>query len=268
MECCVKLRKQFLQLFVLILMIVLVKCEQEDVKVIINEMPESMKYVAIGKSIEALQQSNDYYNISSNLVKDFNTLYGPQWFCLVGLTGFIESLSHIDSTPNTLLWFTYNNLQVILFKLITINAQLKQGDIIENAKKLNVSDIQVIYNELNDEMKSAAILSALEAFKGNNNFKDISGHMAATFNDKYGKQWFCVIGNVYGDSVHETNFIRGNYIRFNVGEANVLLFKAKLEGMTVILFVDARTHVMQYIHFNIKVDHFSIIILSSNNFIQ
>jgi hypothetical protein len=102
---------------------------QESKFVIINsEMSESMKRHALGTAMVAFEEPGIPVNskksdIAIKLSTEFDEQYGKHWFCLVGPPGFV---SHFDYVEGTLLWFSYKDIQVIMFRM----AKQSQSDII------------------------------------------------------------------------------------------------------------------------------------------
>jgi len=108
-------KKLDLKQFVFIsLLFGVVFCEQNQLTIINNEMPESMKEFSIGTAFLTLSESKDQNVIADKLSNALNTKYGPQWFSLVGPIG---PISHLNTEPNTLLNFEYGKIQIFLFKL-------------------------------------------------------------------------------------------------------------------------------------------------------
>jgi hypothetical protein len=123
-------------------MLQIIKSEAESkFKIIVVNMSPSMEKHALGAALLAIESNLDPNKIATSIAEEFDQAYGYHWFCLVGPEGFV---SHIDAVNNTLIWFTYNTTQIILFKPI----QLTPLDIISEARRLDRLNINVVKNEM------------------------------------------------------------------------------------------------------------------------
>lgn len=102
-----------MSVFLLLILFIIIRVDAE-LKIIKQEMNEEMKYQALGLYVNEVLDHHNYTLITKAMVKLFNADYGPQWQCIVGPVGFE---TNINATSKTLLWFTYNSTQVILYKL-------------------------------------------------------------------------------------------------------------------------------------------------------
>ncbi len=90
-----------------------IECEVK-ISIIKNEMPLDMETQATGLVIDEVKRNQTLDSIALKLTQDFNQIYGPQWFCFIGHNSVG---SHFDPQPKTLLWFSYDTTNVILFKV-------------------------------------------------------------------------------------------------------------------------------------------------------
>ena len=72
------------------------------------------------------------------------------------------------------------------------------------------------------EMKNDALKVAAAAIEGNQEEKDISKHIKAHFDQKYGPTWHCIVGSDFRAFVtHESK----HFIFFYVGKLAICLYK-------------------------------------------
>jgi len=108
-------------------------CNENKLNIIQNEMTDDMKSFVFGAASTLFNIKNDLNSIANRLSQVLNEQYGNEWYCIVGATGLA---SHIPETmPNTLLWFSYNSTQVILFKPKSKNSDEKSFIEMINAAK-------------------------------------------------------------------------------------------------------------------------------------
>jgi len=206
--------------FCFYLLIALIVCTQSNAEtkfqIIASNVTESMKNLALGTALTAFETTTDPNLVATKLAEEFNEVYGHHWFCLIGPQGFV---SHFDATDNTLLWFTYNNIQIILFKPI----QSTPLDIISDARKLDRLNINIIKNEMDETMKENAILLTTLAVKSFNSFEKIATNITATFDKLYGQFWHCIVGPK--GSHAEVKYVNGFYISFTIDDLEILIYR-------------------------------------------
>jgi dynein light chain LC8-type len=73
------------------------------------------------------------------------------------------------------------------------------------------------------EMKSEALSVAAQAMEAHQMEKDVSKHIKAFFDKKYGPTWHCIVGSDFRAYVtHESK----HFIFFYVGKSAICLYKA------------------------------------------
>ncbi len=102
-----------------------IECEVK-ISIIKNEMPQDMETQATGIVIDEVKRNLTLDSIALKLTQDFNQIYGSQWFCFIGHNSVG---SHFDPQPKTLLWFTYDTTNVILFKVKQTHNMVRNKDI-------------------------------------------------------------------------------------------------------------------------------------------
>lgn len=75
--------------------------------------------------------------------------------------------------------------------------------------------------EIEEQMKSEAILYADNAMDKHSIEKDVATDLKKHFDAKYGGTWHCVVGGNYGSSItHQTKYL----LFFQLDQAHILLF--------------------------------------------
>lgn len=197
------------------------------------EMPESMKRHALGTAMVAFEEprdTRDDLDIAAKLSAEFDQEYGRHWFCMVGPPGFVSSFEYV---PKTLLWFSYGDIQVILFKL----SKLSPADIIREARRMEKSKVKIYDNEMSEAMKGHAIGTAMLAFQDFNSYKLISANISAVFNQMHGEQWQCIIGSEGFDA--HMDYVPGTYISFAFGECQIIMYQTLKQVHTCLTFFAA-----------------------------
>jgi tetrahydromethanopterin S-methyltransferase subunit B len=188
---------------------------ETKVKIHENEIPDEMKDHAIALAVEGFESNTDLNVIASKISNEFNTLYGNDWYCFIGPIG---TVSHFNAMPNTLLRFSSELTQVLLFKPSFVT----QKNLISNALR-NTTKLTVIKSEMNDEMQKKLLDITLTALKLFNNFESIAKNISDSLDATYGKYWNCFVGH---NGTHAyARYINETYISFIVGEIQFVLFQ-------------------------------------------
>jgi len=77
---------------------------------------------------------------------------------------------------------------------------------------------------MNEVMKTNAQVVSMIAIKTFNNFHQISQNISNSFNEKYGKQWNSIVGEIGIDTSVE--HIVGSLISFSVGEMQIVIYQS------------------------------------------
>ena len=93
-------------------------------------------------------------------------------------------------------------------------------------KKEKGDNIDVIDSKMDDGMKLYAIEIAREAYYYNKNEDGIASYIREKFDQKYNKFWQCIVGLSYTYNIWHN---KKEFIYFNLGQFNVLLFRHKAE---------------------------------------
>lgn len=95
-----------------------------------NEMSKNLANFAIGEAVMALEKNLNNNHMAKELTTSFQEEYGSHWMCFVGSE---TAVSHFDAAPNSTIWFTIQNYQIILFKPV----DRTETSSIKDAKKAN-----------------------------------------------------------------------------------------------------------------------------------
>ncbi|KAF7636659.1 Dynein light chain [Meloidogyne graminicola] len=107
-------------------------------------------------------------------------------------------------------------------ELNNTNLDLKLNKLIIDKKicKKNVTIIKSqISKELENEAKDYAVLGF---FKYNNNNTEIAKYIRDKFDNKYGKEWCCIVGQSFGAAFY---YKLNQFIVFDLDELRILLFR-------------------------------------------
>lgn len=191
-------------------------CDHYDYNVVIhvNELAdESMKNEAIDMSVTAVNNNTNLTIIAHKLVNNFNSKYGRMWICIISTSPLISAF---ESQTNTLLSFTYNSTQVVLFK----PKSLTPIDMMEEAKHF---DITITNSEMSIDMQNRIINTVSKAINNSNDFHKIAKNITDTFDDIYGKYWHCFVGPIGMNGY--VRYIEGTFVSLNIRQLQFVLFQ-------------------------------------------
>jgi hypothetical protein len=177
-------------------------------------MTDEMKDHAIALAVSEFGNNTDLDTIAKKISNEFNTLYGSDWYCFIGPT---DTVSHFNAMPNTLLRFSSELTQVLLFKPSVVS----QKDLISNA--LRNLKVNVTKSEMSVEMQEESLNVTLLALKLFDNYGSIAKNISDSLDAMYGKFWHCFVGHT--ETYAYVRYINGTYISFIVGEIQFILFQ-------------------------------------------
>lgn len=87
-----------------------------------NDLPSNL-YTTANETIRNVFNSLSTLSaLANDLVNKFDANFGAEWFCTLGHAGNQPQslVVKFEAAPKTLLWFTYKNIEVILFKPVQV----------------------------------------------------------------------------------------------------------------------------------------------------
>jgi hypothetical protein len=176
-----------------------------------------MKDHAIGITLVAINEKVNNTELAKRLRTGFNKEYGPEWVSLVG-----HNLTYdFKQSPNTVFWFSFGDLQILLFK----PGFKAENDFISDARKTNAV-LTVVKNEMTEAMKEHAIVISLISLKNHNDFKSISANISSSLELLYGHHWVSSIS--ISSSQITSGYIKNTFISMTVEEIQITIFQISI----------------------------------------
>jgi hypothetical protein len=207
----------FKNIILVFLLIQTVLSVDNNFKIIKNEMPEQMKDSVLGITLSAFIKLLNYNEMSRKITNEMTLLFGSHWICLIGPLGLV---SHFEAEPNSTIWFTHENTQIIIFK--PMDRSQSESISISSARKSNPK-IKLIKNEMNVSMKENSILVSLDAINSYDDFTTIAKNISETFQQLYGYKWNCFVSLTKID--HKIDYISNTLISLRIDTINIVLFQ-------------------------------------------
>jgi hypothetical protein len=201
----------------------------QDIQIHKNELSNDMEKYAIAEALLQLKDSDSNEMIAKNLANQMDIKFGKQWFSFVGMD-FNNSGFNIDHQKNTFFWFSYKQKHIILFK-----PQIDvKNNLVFDARKDNAK-VTVLYNDMEEKLKTAVINTTSIALKNFNTFQDISLNITKTLNSSLGSDWRVFIdfnGFASNQEVYKNISIAGSLILFRVEDIEFVIFRFLHNKMT------------------------------------
>jgi hypothetical protein len=86
-----------------------------DLEIFRNEVTNEIEEHVIGKTLLAMEALKTDQLVATNLTNEMNIKFGKSWMCFIGLN-FNSAAVAFEHQANSLLWFSYKQKHILLFK--------------------------------------------------------------------------------------------------------------------------------------------------------